>query len=253
VIRDLSVKKISPVGDVSNFFIKMFRPVVPLASMVYSNKLVLCPQLTIRMHMSMPYIELMGRVEEVLIAPHFDTMRSTPVSKIQLILGQGIRGDRHAGVRLADVREHEYLSFGLLKGGEIANHRQCSLVSVEDLASIGKAMQLPAPIPYGCLGENLVVSGIPKFSELPIGTMLFFRKNEYHLRTAVLFVWSENTPCQSPGEMIQESFATLPNLARAFPRFALGKRGLVGGIYASGVIAKGDSVIAKIPKQRLYV
>jgi hypothetical protein len=199
-----------------------------------------------------PALELKGRVEAVLVAANFGSIFSTSILKIQLIRGYGIRGDNHAGVRLADVREREFLSFGLSKGVEIANYREFSAVSIEELAKVAQAMNLPNPIPHGCLGENLVLSGIPKLTELPIGTILFFRKDEKQVRTAVLVVWSENTPCQGPGEAIQEKFPEIPGLARLFPKSAIGKRGIVGSIYASGNIHAGDTVVAKIPRQRIY-
>ncbi len=176
--------------------------------------------------------------------------RSVP--KIQLVRGYGIRGDRHAGTRLADVREKEFLSFGFSKGIEIANHREFSAVSVEELAEVARTMILPQPIAYGCLGENLVLSGIPRLTELPTGTMLFFRKDEKQLRSVVLVVWAENMPCQGPGEAIQEQFRHIVELTRLFPKAAIGKRGIVGSIYSSGNIHQGDTVIAKIPQQRIY-
>ena len=163
--------------------------------------------------------ELKGRVEAVLVAANFGSILSTSVPKIQLIRGHGVRGDNHAGVRLAEVAQ---------------------------------AMNLSKPVPHGCLGENLVLSGIPRLTELPAGTMLFFRKDEKRIRTAVLMVWAENTPCQGPGEAIQEKFPEIPRLALLFPKSAIGKRGIVGSIYASGNIHAGDTVVAKVPRQRIY-
>ncbi len=206
--------------------------------------------------------EIKGRVDAVLVSvgsgsivsdTHgIGSLKTVSVPKIQLIRGYGIRGDRHAGTRLADVRERELLSFGFSKGIEIANHREFSAISVEELEEIARAMGLPSSIPHGCLGENLVLSGIPKLTELPTGTMLFFRKDEKQIRTAVLVVWSENTPCRGPGEAIQETFPDIPELTRLFPKSAIGKRGIVGSIYASGNIHTGDTVIVKIPRQRIY-
>ncbi len=212
--------------------------------------------------MTIPAFEVKGRVEAVLVTATTGSIISgthgigslvtMSVPKIQVIREHGIRGDRHAGVRLADVREGAFLSFGLPKGIEVANYRQFSAVSVEELAKVTQAMSLPRTIPYGCLGENLVLSGIPKLTELPTGTMLFFRKDERQIRTAVLVVWSENKPCPGPGEALQDEFPEIIGLARLFPRAAIGKRGVVGSIYASGNIHVGDTVIAKIPHQRIY-
>ncbi|MDO8425025.1 MAG: MOSC domain-containing protein [bacterium] len=206
--------------------------------------------------------EVRGRVEAVLVtAEHgavtsgtygYGSLMATPVRKIQAVRGHGIRGDRHAGARLADVRERELRAFGLPSGIEIANHREYSAVSVEELAAIAQALNLPGNIPHGCLGENLVVSGIPDLTHLPTGTMLFFRKDENTIRTAVLVVWGENTPCRGPGEALQTYFPDQSELAQRFPKAAVSKRGIVGSVYVSGVIHTGDAVIANIPRQRLY-
>ncbi|MBS3902922.1 MAG: hypothetical protein KGZ30_00930 [Anaplasmataceae bacterium] len=213
--------------------------------------------------MTIPAFELQGRVEAVLVTSGsgsvisgtqgFGSLTTMPVPKIQMIRGHGIRGDRHAGVRLLDVREREMLAFGFRKGTEIANYREFSAVSMEELGEIALEMELPGgDIPFGSLGENLVMSGIPRFTELPTGTMLFFRKNEEQLRTAVLVVWAENKPCEGPGEAIQGQFPDIPNLASLFPKAAIGRRGVVGSIYASGSIHAGDTIIVKVPRQRIY-
>ena len=199
--------------------------------------------------------ELQGRVEAVLVAIDFGSIVSTPVKKIQVIRYSGIKGDNHAGVRLADARENQLLSFGFSKGIEIANYREFSAVSVDELIKISNEMDLPKPIPNGCLGENLVLSNIPNLTELPIGTMLFFRKDKNPIRlirTAVLVVWGENTPCQLPGEEIQRCFPDIPKLASRFPKAAIGKRGVVGSVYCSGYIHEGDVVVVKVPRQKIY-
>lgn len=204
-----------------------------------------------RHDMERPAFELRGRVEAVLVAAAFGESVSKDVEKIQAICRHGIKGDRHAGARLADVREKELLAFGLPKGMEIANHREFSVVSTEELAEIAAAMKLSSPIPYGCLGENLVVSGIPKLTQLPTGTLFFFRDG-VAMRTAILAAWNENTPCVIPGETIQALFPDLPGLAALFPKAAMSRRGLVGSVYASGLIKRGDEVVVKVPRQRTY-
>lgn len=196
--------------------------------------------------------ELTGRVEAVLVASTHGTHVSTRAEKIQLIPRHGVKGDHHAGARLADVREKELLAFGLPKGIEIANHREATVVSVEELTLAAEAMKLTGPIPYGCLGENLVLSGIPRLTELPTGTLLFFRKDDRTIRTAVLAVWGENQPCKSPGEAIQASYPHLPGVGSLFPKAAHGRRGLVASVYCAGTIHQGDAVVVKVPRQRLY-
>lgn len=197
--------------------------------------------------------ELRGRVEAVLVANIFGSIVSTQMKKIQAIRGHGIRGDAHAGTRLQDVRELELRKFDATKKGtEIANYREFSAVSLEEVQEVAIAFGLPESIPYGCLGENLVISGISKFTELPTGTMLFFQKSETEKRTAVLLVWAENMPCEWPGKAIQSKFPDIPDIDRLFPRAAIGKRGIVGSVYVSGFISEGDAVIVRVPRQRIY-
>lgn len=132
---------------------------------------------------------LQGKVEAVLVGDKPDDHVTRQVEKIQLIRGHGVRGDGHSGPRLVDAREKEMLRFGFSKGAEIANHREFSAVSTEELTEIAKAFGLPdGPLSPGLLGENLVLSGIPRLSQLPSGTLLFFRKSAEQRRTAVLAV-----------------------------------------------------------------
>ncbi len=200
-----------------------------------------------------PALLLYGRVEKTLILNRYDTSKSTPIPKIQAVIRHGIKGDRHAGARLLDVRERDLLAFGLPKGIEIANHREVSIVSTEELQEIATALDLPGPIEPGSLGENLIVSGIPRFTDLPMGTQLFFQKNETTKRTAVLTVWGENVPCTGPGEVIQTQFPDHPDIANRFVKAALRRRGVVASVYSSGFIHPGDTLIIRLPETRPYL
>lgn len=194
---------------------------------------------------------LKGKVKYVCAKTDPNNITASVYEKIQVIKNHGIKGDYHSGTRLADVREETLLSFGLPKGIEIANHREFSAISEEELEEIREAMKLSHDIPAGCLGENLCISGIPNFTSLPTGTLLFFQ-NGNQKRTAVLCIWAENTPCFLPGKAIQHFFPEIPHLDKVFPKVARGKRGIVGSVYCSGFIKKGDTVIAHIPKQKIY-
>jgi len=196
--------------------------------------------------------EIVGKVVAVLAAMTPGSIVSMAKKKICAVRGHGIANDAHAGTRLLDVRERVLLRHGLLKGMEIANHREFSAVSAEDLIEIGASLGLGMSVPFGHLGENLVLSGIPNLSTLPSGTLLCFRKNAYTPRTAVLAVWGENHPCILPGEALQSFFPDKPDIAKQFVKHALGKRGVVGNVYCSGDIHAGDQVVAYIPEQRVY-
>jgi hypothetical protein len=206
--------------------------------------------------------EIVGRVEAVLVTSAAGqvtsetygsgSLETAQVEKIRVIVGEGVHGDRHAGQRrFVDVREKELRAFGFWKGIEMANHRQFSAVSLEDLQYVGGTLELPGPIPYGCLGENLVLSGIPSLSLLPSSSLIFFKKGKIP-RSAVLAVWEENTPCRGPGQALEKRFPGCGDLATAFPKVAVGKRGIVGSVYSSGEIGTGDEVLVKVPHQRFY-
>ncbi|MDP3784784.1 MAG: MOSC domain-containing protein [bacterium] len=195
--------------------------------------------------------ELKGKVEAVLVARKPGSMVSTSVKKIQVVMGFGVKGDNHAGTRLLDGREEEMLSFGFLKGMEVANHREFSAVSSEEHHLIIEALGLPSGYPSGLYGENLFLSGIPELTRLPSGSMLFFQKGDEYKRTAVLVVWGENTPCTGPGKAIAEH-TNHPEVVSKFPKAAMGKRGIVGSVYSSGFIYEGDDVIVKVREQRIY-
>lgn len=190
---------------------------------------------------------LLGRVEKVLIGLTHGKVATTPVRKASFIVGHGIKGDWHAGPRLADGREEELLKFGHSKGTLLANHREFSAVSKEEMEEVATKMKI-AGIPAGSVGENLILSCIPNLTQLPSGTLIFFRKNEKELRTAVLAVWRDNGPCLYAGKEIAQQVG--PHVqAVAFPKVAVGKRGIVGSVYASGIIHEGDEAVVYIEKR----
>ena len=69
---------------------------------------------------------------------------SIRIQKIQAHYRNGIKGDRHSGTRLLDIRERGLLKHGLPKGVEIANFRQFSPTSTEELADIQAKLHLPS-------------------------------------------------------------------------------------------------------------
>lgn len=189
--------------------------------------------------------EVTGRVEEVLVATQLQSLVSQRFEKIHVLTGFGIKGDRHAGRRVSDVRDKDLQRFGIPKGTEVANHRQFSAVSTEELAVVAKALGIPHLDP-GLLGANIVLKGVSTLSKLPAGTKLFFRKDKEHIRSAVLVVWGENNPCRLPGEVIEHALGRY-DIASRFPKAAHGLRGVVGVVYCSGTIHRGDEVTVHFP------
>jgi hypothetical protein len=151
---------------------------------------------------------------------------------------EGFAGDRHSGItRPSDGRTPQYP-----RGTEIRNSRQVSLVSTEELAEIAAAMGIPAILPEW-LGANLITAGIPRLTQLPPSTRLFFDGG------AVLVVEGENPPCPAPGKIIQEQHPDVTALVARFVEAAQGKRGIVAWVEMPGVIREGDEVRAEIAEQ----
>jgi hypothetical protein len=164
---------------------------------------------------------------------------TTPQPQVTVTFA-GFEGDRHAGIiRKADSRTPHYP-----RGTKIRNDRQVSIVSVEELAQIAAAMDVPEIKPEW-LGANLLLQGIPDLTGLPPMTRLTFSAG------AVLVVQAENLPCQHPGKIIQEAYAR-PDLQGLFPKTGLHLRGLVACVERPGIILQGDRVEVVIPQQTLY-
>lgn len=151
----------------------------------------------------------------------------------------GFQGESHSGlVRRSCVRvRHQYP-----EGTEIRNTRQISIVSTEELADIADRMGI-AELKPEWLGANLLVSGIPNFSQIPPSTRMIFGGG------ASLVVDLENSPCKYPGEVIDKSH---PGFGNRFARAAVGRRGVTAWVEREGQINCGDSILLYIPPQRIY-
>lgn len=198
-----------------------------------------------------------GLVEAVLVTPEgFQTSQLR--DKIEVAVGWGVKGDRHAGAtRLSDKRERLLTQLWGTSGKEttILNLRQFSAVSAEDLMQVYQNMGLGRVVlPYGLLGENLVVSGFEDFSALACGTRLVFSEGE-RVRRAILMVSAPNGPCQVPDRNIKEYLRKEGGLddedmeaVKGFVRSAKGLRGIVGQVFSSGKIEEGFTVTAYGPE-----
>jgi len=151
----------------------------------------------------------------------------------------GLVGESHSGlVRSSCVRvRHQYP-----QGTEIRNTRQISIVSIEELAEIAATMGI-AELEPEWLGANLLVSGIPHFSQIPPSTRMIFSSG------ASLVVDLENSPCKYPGEIIERHH---PGFGNLFAKAAVGRRGVTAWVEREGHISTGDSINLYIPPQRIY-
>lgn len=185
-------------------------------------------------------LTLTGEVVSVLVARDPASLRSCAEPQARVTF-EGFEGDRHAGLTWRSGGRTPHFP----RGTEIRNTRQISIVSVEELEQIARAMSVPALLPEW-LGANLLLRAIPQLSFLPPGTRFFFAQG------AALVVEGENHPCALAGASIEEACPDRPGLTQAFPKAGRHLRGLVAWVERPGLIASGDGVRAQLPEQRVY-
>jgi hypothetical protein len=183
---------------------------------------------------------LEGYIESVLVATDPKTFLSSRCASIKVGL-EGFEGDNHAGMTMLSGSRTPYYP----RGTVIRNSRQVSLVSVEEMAVVAAGMQLPEVLPEW-LGANLLLSGLPMLTQLPPSTRLFFPQD------TVIVIDGENFPCSYPARLIQELHPQIPQLAAAFLKSAMHRRGLVGWVERPGLIEQGDTVRAEFATQVIY-
>jgi hypothetical protein len=173
--------------------------------------------------------KVVATIEAILIADQSETFVTRRVEQVELQFG-GISGDRHFGITTnANVRQKMYP-----RGTVIMNRRQLSLVSVEELANIASQLGVPEIRPEW-LGANLVVSGYPDLTLLPMGLRMLLPSG------AGIVCEGENEPCTGPGKQIA-SYYDDPALTQKFVRVAYKKRGIVGYVERTGALNTGDRV-----------
>ena len=180
-----------------------------------------------------------GTVEMLLVNPRRESgLEKARTDEISLLFS-GIAGDCHGGLtRKSDSRMLKQFK----RGTPVKNVRQASILSVEELADIARAMEVPAVQPEW-VGANLVTSGIPDLTLLPPSSRLQFSSG------ATLVIDMENIPCRYPAAIIEKHH---PEHTRGFVAAATRKRGLVAWVESEGVVSTGDAITVWIPPQRIY-
>jgi hypothetical protein len=148
----------------------------------------------------------------------------------------GVEGEVHGGLTRPSCGRVSAL---YKVGTKIANARQFSVLSEEELAQIAQAMGLPALDP-GLLGASMVLRGIPDFSHVPPGSRLQGASG------ATLVVDLENRPCNVPAKGIDKVHA---GYGPAFKSAAKGRRGITAWVEAEGLLTVGDQIRLHIPDQ----
>ncbi len=142
---------------------------------------------------------------------------------------EGIINDQHFGfTRWSKTRKQV-----------VRNERQWTALSTEEVEIIRGNMNL-RELAADILKPNIVLEGIPDFSQLPRRTKLSFENG------TLLIVEEFTDPCTPMGQRIADAYGTNadgdPIRANQFPKAANKHRGLVGVIEQPGVIQPGDTV-----------
>ncbi len=179
-----------------------------------------------------------GEITAVLRAEKKGTLESIAYHTLEFADG-GIVDDKHFGFTTkSTVRELSLYPRGTI----IRNNRQWSAVSEEELNGISAKMGIDN-IHSGWIGANLLVKGIPNFTQLPPLSMLTIRPDAAD--KVVLMVYGDNKPCKFAHEKIVEKLGIEPS--QSFVKAALGQRGLVGWIEKGGKISVGDTIAVTLP------
>ncbi|MEL7099738.1 MAG: MOSC domain-containing protein [Pseudomonadota bacterium] len=128
------------------------------------------------------------------------------------------------------------------KGTEIANVRQLSIVSAQELALIAGQMGLEALDP-AWLGASVVIDGIPDFSHVPPSSRLQAEAG------TCLIIDMQNRPCHQPGLTIARHHG---DAGKGFKAAATGRRGVTAWVERPGALAVGDILRLHVPDQRAW-
>jgi len=128
------------------------------------------------------------------------------------------------------------------KGTEIANVRQLSIVSVEELAEIAKTIGLDTIDP-AWLGASIVIEGIADLTHVPPSSRLQSEAG------TTLVVDMENQPCHQPGLTISRHHGSA---GKGFKAAARDKRGVTAWVERPGQLKIGDTLRLHVPGQRAW-
>lgn len=177
----------------------------------------------------------MGRVVAVGYL-ELDQKIGLSTDKIILQVGMGVRHDSHVGARrLLDARVGPLVKRGFVKGQEMLNYRQVSIISLEEMQEVLSKLSRVDEYHFGHLGENILVSGVDRLSKIACGSVMLFKRDGKY-RNPSLFVTGENEPCVWPGRNVNEENPSF------FVKCAMGLRGVTAMVLTSGKVEPGDEV-----------
>ena len=183
--------------------------------------------------------DIEGQVVAVLLNTDGEADLTTVAVESVTVDYGGFVGDAHHGLtRASCVRVRQQYE----KGTEIRNTRQVSILAEDELQQIASAIGLESISPEW-VGANLLLSGIPRLSQLPPNTRLIFSSG------AALVIDVENAPCKFPGEIISRMH---PEAGKQFAKTAVGLRGVTAWVEREGAVSVEDTVEVHLPPNRLY-
>ncbi len=184
--------------------------------------------------------DLYGTTEALFVnSDRATSLESAPI-QTATATWDGFEGEDHGGLTRPSCSRvlRQYSP----RGTEIRNARQITILSTEELEEIARRLDIPKVKPEW-LGANMVMSGIPELTTLPPSSRLIFEGG------ASLVVDIENGPCKFPAEIIESHH---PGHGLAFPKQALGLRGVLAWVEKPGTIEIGEKARLHIPPQRIY-
>lgn len=167
-----------------------------------------------------------------------DSIESAKVARMPLTF-KGLASEAHEGLTRSSCVRVKNL-YG--EGTTIANVRQLTVVSREEIEEVAAAMEIPSIEPEW-LGANIVLEGVPHFTLLPPSSRLRFESG------ACLVVDMLNEPCAFPAKVIESHHK---GKGRFFVKNAKEKRGVTAWVEKEGDIAKGDRIEVFLPTQRAW-
>jgi len=165
-------------------------------------------------------------------------LASQPVERLDVTF-DGPSGEAHSGRTREScsrvTEQHE-------RGTEIANTRQLTILSDEELAETAFAMHLPHVAPEW-VGASIVLRGLPDLTHLPPSSRLQGPDG------TTLVIDMENRACVLPGKVIEHFH---PGAGARYKPAAQGRRGVTAWVERPGVLELGQILRLHIPDQRAW-
>ena len=151
----------------------------------------------------------------------------------------GYAGDIHSGVTRPSCSR---VTTQHPRGTTIANVRQLSICSAEEMAAIAAQIGLESLDP-AWLGASIVIEGIPDWTHVPPSARLQAENG------TTLVIDMENQPCQFPAMTIEKD---RPGHGKGFKSAAAGRRGVTAWVERPGTLKLGDRLRLHLPGQRAW-